>query len=469
MQINTEAAVLSQRRALQAGQPQLQVLRPCKVGDGIIAHSEEQKETYRSIGSQLKKDLHFFIPASGSGSRMFAFLEAYSSYPSAELHEQVVRLMSRLPEFALFRKLPLTAQEAYFSGQLSIEILTEILLSVKGLHYADFPKALIPFHLHEPLVLNAFQEHLIQSEALAKGQIHFHFTIQEEFQTAFDQQIAALSALTAKSYEVRFSSQDKATDAFVFDQDFNVVQNATGEPMRRPAGHGTLLKNLQALEAEYILVKNIDNVQHYSQKGASVMHWQYLLGVQVELRKELKSFLELKDWQGLALWNQKWQLFDNATLAELNDNELLLLLNRPLRVCGMVRNNGQPGGGPFYMELNGKATKQIIEKVQLAQHANAGQLLLQSAYFNPVFMVLSPCDLQGKAHDLSAFADPNSFLIVEKNQGGQSVQFIEQPGLWNGAMAHWNTLFVELPNDVFSPVKTVLDLLDFAHQANKGG
>jgi hypothetical protein len=134
----------------------------------------------------------------------------------------------------------------------------------------------------------------------------------------------------------------------------------------------------------------------------------------------------------------------------------------------MVRNNGQPGGGPFYMEYNDMLTKQIVEKVQLSSHPRASQLLLQSAYFNPVLMVLSPCNLKDEPHDLSLFADPSSYLIVDKNHQGKAVRFVEQPGLWNGAMAHWNTLFVEVPSAAFSPVKTALDLLDFAHHANKG-
>jgi hypothetical protein len=247
-----------------------------------------------------------------------------------------------------------------------------------------------------------------------------------------------------------------------------LIQDAAGQPLRRPAGHGALLQNLSAIGAQYLLVRNIDNVQHFTHKQENKELWKYLLGLQIEVRERLRHFAQNKDLHGFLLWNQKWQLIDAAFLCGITTEDWLQLINRPLRVCGMVRNNGQPGGGPFILEFNGKPTKQIIEKMQLSNHPNVGQLLLQSSYFNPVLMVLSPCDLHNQPHDLSQFADPKSYLIVEKQRNGKPVRFIEQPGLWNGGMAHWLTLFVEVPDTTFTPVKTVLDLLDFAHQANKG-
>ena len=173
------------------------------------------------------------------------------------------------------------------------------------------------------------------------------------------------------------------------------------------------------------------------------------------------------DFAALCEWNLQFGLFEQAWLLQQAQQNWHALLNRPFRICGMVRNDGQPGGGPFYVEKDGAKSKQIVEKSQLTHVPIASKLLLQSTHFNPVLMVLSPCDLEGKAHDLQQFKDPEACFVVEKHQGGEKVKFVEQPGLWNGAMAHWNTLFVELPSAIFSPVKSVVDLLENAHLANK--
>jgi hypothetical protein len=246
------------------------------------------------------------------------------------------------------------------------------------------------------------------------------------------------------------------------------VLDSNGNPLRRPAGHGTLLQNLETIQSPYVLVKNIDNIQHFSQRQPSNANWEFLLGLQIEVRNALRQFVLSEDLTGFKLWNQTFGLLDPTQLDKLTLNEWKALLNRPLRICGMVRNDGQPGGGPFFVEMNGAASKQIVEKAQLNGHPEASKLMLQSAYFNPVLMVLSPCDLTDKPLPLQQFADPNAYFVVEKNQGGERVYFVEQPGLWNGAMANWNTLFVEVPSAVFSPVKSALDLLDISHQANKG-
>jgi hypothetical protein len=468
MMPNQDETIQLQQQALQKGAPILPVVRSCRVGDGILSLSEEEQERLRAVAGSSEEAIQFFIPASGSGSRMFAFLHEYLTQPSLELAEKAERFFSRLPEFALYRKLPASMQNAYQTGALTLLELIHFLLNPDDLNYGQKPKALIPFHIHEPIILNAFQEHLLQNQLLSKGPIAYHFTIQDEFKAAFLEDISSLSALTSGTYDVTFSSQNKDTDAFVFDERLTIVEDENGQPLRRPAGHGTLLQNLAALNAKYILVKNIDNIQHYTQKQASIENWQVLLGLQIEVRSALFRFVETMDIEGFKQWNQRIGLFESDLIETLNINEWVELLNKPLRVCGMVRNNGQPGGGPFYMEYNGMLTKQIVEKVQLSSHPRASQLLLQSAYFNPVLMVLSPCNLKDEPHDLSLFADPSSYLIVDKNHQGKAVRFVEQPGLWNGAMAHWNTLFVEVPSAAFSPVKTALDLLDFAHHANKG-
>jgi len=465
--VEQQTAISEQLAFIQNATTPFEVLSACRVGDGILAFADEQKEAYRQLAKQNALSIAYFVPASGSGSRMFEFLYEFVQYPNAENSQQAARFFSRLSEFALFRKLPLTLRMAYQDGKLQLETLIEHLLGEEKLNYGKTPKGLIPFHVHEPFVLNPFQEHLLQASNLIFDNCQFHFTIQQEFEAAFEQSIQELEALTSQKYAVSYSTQDAATDAFVFKQDGSLLRNEKGEALRRPAGHGTLLQNLQAISAEYILVKNIDNVQHFTQQDTSNQNWEFLVGLQIELRTQLKSFVANNDFAALCTWNQQFGLFEQEWLLQQAQQNWHAILNRPFRICGMVRNDGQPGGGPFYVEKDGLKSKQIVEKSQLTHLPNASKLLLQSTHFNPVLMVLSPCDLEGKPHDLQQFKDPEACFVVEKNQGGEKVKFVEQPGLWNGAMAHWNTLFVELPSAIFSPVKSVVDLLENAHLANK--
>lgn len=462
-----QTAISEQLAFIQNATTPFEVLSACRVGDGILAFADEQKEAYRQLAKQNALSIAYFVPASGSGSRMFEFLYEFVQHPNAENSQQAARFFSRLSEFALYRKLPLTLRMAYQDGKLQLETLIEHLLGEEKLNYGKTPKGLIPFHVHEPFVLNPFQEHLIQASNLIFDNCQFHFTIQQEFEAAFEHSIQELEALTSQKYAVSYSTQDAATDAFIFKQDGSLLRNDKGEALRRPAGHGTLLQNLQAISAEYILVKNIDNIQHFTQLDTSNQNWEFLVGLQIELRTQLKSFVANNDFAALCTWNQQFGLFEQEWLLQQAQQNWHALLNRPFRICGMVRNDGQPGGGPFYVEKDGLKSKQIVEKSQLTHLPNASKLLLQSTHFNPVLMVLSPCDLEGKPHDLQQFKDPEACFVVEKNQGGEKVKFVEQPGLWNGAMANWNTLFVELPSAIFSPVKSVVDLLENAHLANK--
>lgn len=465
--MNSQTAIKQQRDVIQNGTVSLDVTAACRVGDGIQTFTETQKELFRAKAKAEAPNISYFVPASGSGSRMFEFLFEFLQYPNAENSQRAARFFSRLSDFALFQKLPQELKIAYFNGSLSLESLLEYLFSEVGLNYAKIPKGLIPFHAHEPFVLNPFQEHIVQASCLPFLNCVFHFTIQQEFEKDFIQAIQDLEALTGQKYCVNYSTQDPATDAFVFQLDGNLLLDTNDQPIRRPAGHGTLLQNLQALNATYILVKNIDNVQHYTQQDASNQNWEFLVGLQLQIREDLKRFVRNNDFQGLCEWNTEFCLFDQQEIISLEYKDWKELLNRPIRVCGMVRNDGQPGGGPFYIQKNGFRSKQIIEKAQLTHLHNASQLMLQSTHFNPVIMVLSPCDLEGKPHDLQDFKDDTTCFVVEKQQDGQKVKFVEQPGLWNGAMAKWNTLFVELPAHIFSPVKSVVDLLENAHLSNK--
>lgn len=465
MSVDHSAEIAAQKAALIRGQQMLPVVRPCRVGDGIIALTEEQQAHYKILARQHKSLRQVFIPASGAGSRMFSFLYDYLAFNDPESTQKAERFLSRLSEFALFRLLPIELQEAFHKGTLSLPALIDFILKPDGLNFGLAPKGLIPFHIHEPFILNPFQEHLLQAQALEIGDLQFHFTIQSEFQSEFQIAINAIRSLSTQAYNVTYSTQDPASDAYVFDTDNQVCVGPDAQPLRRPAGHGALLPNLGQLSAPYVLVRNIDNIQHYSQLRVANETWEWLVGLQIEVRQSLLAFHESNDCAAFLEWNERYGLIDNSALTDAAQN-WQNLIQRPLRICGMVRNDGQPGGGPFFVEKNGKISKQIVEKAQLVNHPEASALFLQSSHFNPVFMVLSPCDLHGNPHKLQDFKDQDTYFVVDKTQQGKHIKYIEQPGLWNGAMANWNTLFVEIPSSAFSPVKTALDLLEKAHLPN---
>jgi hypothetical protein len=336
-------------------------------------------------------------------------------------------------------------------------------LGEDGLNYGLYPKGLIPFHSLGPFILNPFQEQLIQGSKLKNQPIAFHFTIQSKFKDHFEEAIKSLSEMTGDDYPVSYSEQDANTNSYAFYPDGTLAIGDNGDAIRRPAGHGTLLANLAQIDSEYVLVKNIDNLQHFSQSEASTEQWKILVGLLDHLKE---AFLTLEEEPSLVEFeklNQRFQFLPQNELKNVED--LKAFIHRPMRVCGMVKNEGQPGGGPFFVQKDGKIRKQIVEKAQLANTDKVNALLMQSTHFNPVMMVLGMKDFQGNMFDLSQFTENDSYFIVEKDHMGKKIQFIEYPGLWNGGMAKWNTVFVEIPNEVFTPVKTVLDLLQNAHQS----
>jgi len=458
-----EINVLKQKKDILIGAPTLDIVRPCRLGDGIVQLNPEEEQDLKHRFEQLKKKLSFFIPASGSGSRMFQFLYDYMNQTTETNQAQTEQFIRRISSFAFYKRFPADVKEKVENFTWSIEDLIAYVLGEEGLNFGLFPKGLIPFHSLGPFILNPFQEQLIQGSQLVKIPIDFHFTIQSTFEVHFQSAIQSLSDMTGDEYAVTYSEQDPNTNSFAFYLDGTLALGEDEQPIRRPAGHGTLLSNLAQIKSDYVLVKNIDNLQHFSQSDASTSQWKILVGLLDQL-KEAFSILEAQP--SLAEFEKLNARFHFLPAHELtSEADLLRFLRRPLRVCGMVRNEGQPGGGPFFVQKNGETRKQIVEKAQLANTDKVNALLMQSTHFNPVMMVLDFKDYQGEAYDLSMFTDEEAYFIVEKSHQGKSIRFIEQPGLWNGGMANWNTLFVEIPNEVFTPVKTVLDLLQNTHQS----
>jgi hypothetical protein len=458
----SESWINEQRTLVFRENPSLKLDAPCTHEHGIKVLSDQERAQFIEIFDTEKRELVYFIPASGSGSRMFQFIHDFLMNPSYEKRGPIERFLTHLSSFAFYQSLSEEMQTVVLSKKDRYSDLLTFLLERNGLALGYLPKGLIPFHSVGTKTINAFQEHVLQGLELTEHQVSFHFTVQEEFHT----QIRSSVTATAPNAALSFSDQSHDSDAIAFTESGLALMEG-GQHVRRPAGHGALLSNLNALENELIFVKNIDNVQHPEKSASSFATLKILGGLLIELKHEVRKLFDNPSIEGLIKLNRRFGLFDEAVVENCSDSaQIRSLMNRPFRVCGMVRNEGQPGGGPFWVKdsTTGTRTKQIVEKAQIASTPDQLDILLRSSHFNPVLMAISPYSMTGEKFDLTLFADPSAFFIVRKDHNGTPVRYIELPGLWNGSMANWNTIFVEVDSESFSPVKTVLDLLDDAHK-----
>lgn len=429
----------------------------CGIDNGILRLSEEEKKNALSTFEKISEQIGFFIPASGSGSRMFAFLHDFSKNGvKSELYE---RFIQKLNEFAWFAKLPDEMRAEI--KKLNEKELVDYILFDQRLDFGSLPKGLIPFHTSKGQVFNPFQEHVMQASQLFSGNTSVHFTIQSSFLKEVQSSINELEGFSG--VQVSFSDQDENTNAYCFDEERGVVYNGQGA-LRRPAGHGALLQNLNAVDTDIVLIKNIDNVQHIDRSVHSNDMWKVLLGLMEEFRNEFRKLRDNWSEEGVRNLNKRMQFLSEQELSELTREKFDELVNRPIRVCGMVKNEGAPGGGPFWIDDNGHISKQIIEKVQISGEEDQQKVLSESSHFNPVLIAACKVDLDGNRIDLMQHADKNKFLSVSKTHHGERIFYRELPGLWNGGMHDWNTIFVEVPSHVFSPVKNMVDLLADEHQ-----
>jgi hypothetical protein len=466
MSTNTynEEKIELQRKLVFSANPVLKIVAPATIGNGILSFSDDEIQQFESYFKKAEKKICFFIPASGSGSRMFEFLYEFLSDPNESNRAHVERFLNKLQSFAFFRQLPMEKQKEFKDFQISLREIISFLLNDHGMGYGELPKGLIPFHILEPFILNPFQEHIIQGSRLDSKETAFHFTIQSQFTNHFNEVVVQLQSLMGSCFEVSYSEQNKETDSFAFEEDGSLATNKDGSVLSRPAGHGALLENLQAIDSQLVFVKNIDNVQHFTKSEKSQQIWNALGGLLLTIKNELSEIRIEPTIDKIKTLNEKFDLFSDSEIMTVQSNQdVLNFINRPIRVCGMVRNEGQPGGGPFLVEEKGIIRKQIVEKTQISASVDQLEHMLRSTHFNPVMMVLSYQKEDGSNFNLNDFADHSKYFIVHKKQQGKNIRFMELPGLWNGAMANWITVFVEIPNETFSPVKTVLDLLNPSH------
>jgi len=455
-----------QKKKVFSENPSLELVAPCKVGEGILRLTENEENYYFNRFLESNCPLLLFIPASGSGSRMFQFLYEFLDKPTNENRSQVELFLNSLNELAFFKQIPIEIQQSALNQTMDLEKLIAYILNKEGLGFGYLPKGLIPFHRSNPFILNPFQEQILQGTQLGKTPTTFHFTIQSVFEEKVRTGIKHVEGLTGIRYDVTFSEQSAATNSIAFLENGEVAKSETNEFISRPAGHGALLDNLNQNGHALIFIKNIDNLQHINKSSQSKITWSILGGILLAFKDEALELYRNPTKEGLKLLNNKYQLYATSELDTCQTSEdIKRLIDRPTRVCGMVKNEGQPGGGPFWVNEKGVISKQIVEKAQISTTGDQYKLIVQSTHFNPVMIAASTISLSGEKFDLTKYRDESKYFIVHKTQQGQTIRYLELPGLWNGGMANWNTLFVEVPSATFSPVKTVLDLLGEMHKA----
>lgn len=418
----------------RTGFPALDIVAPASVKHGILAPTKKEQEEYIRIWEDYLKEDHKilkFVPASGAASRMFKNLFQYLE--DGEETAFIQEFLTHIDDFAFGQELE------GMTGQDAVRYLLE------NMHYGDLPKGLLLFHKYRDGARTPALEHMVEGAlyAACNGVVRLHFTVSRQHLPLFRQHIAEhLQAFETKygvRFDISFSEQLPSTDTIAANPDGTPFRDKDGKLLFRPGGHGALIENLNRQDADIVFIKNIDNVVPDRLKKDTVRYKQILAGVLVAEQK---------------------RVFERLQDPDISDEERQRL-NRPIRVCGVVKNTGEPGGGPFLVrDADGSVSCQILESSQIADPA----LMAQSTHFNPVDLVCAIRDYEGNAFHLPDYVDPQTGFISQKSKDGKDLLALELPGLWNGAMAKWNTIFVEVPVSTFNPVKTVNDLLRPQHQ-----
>ncbi|MEE9193338.1 MAG: DUF4301 family protein [Thermodesulfobacteriota bacterium] len=455
----------------------VELRKPAVIGDGIVRldTNDENKfiETYNSAINSL--EVAKFVPASGAASRMFKeLLTEYSEVenknpPDLNQFEYSHKLVENLTRFAFYDELK------SICDSMDIKKLLESLLFEPGLNYSNLPKGLIKFHKYKDSSRTAFEEHLVEAReylGYESGNCNIDFTVPPEYKTDIEEYLEEKLFDYQKDhikFNLSYSVQNPATDTIAVDMNNNPVKNERGELIFRPAGHGALLENLNAIDSDIIFIKNIDNVTTEKYLHDTVKYKKVLGGYLISIKNQINEILlELESVNKDKLKRIKQFCTDKLEIEikeETGTEWLMQKLNRPVRVCGVVMNQGEPGGGPFWVNKDGLITKQIVESVQVDMTSNKQKEIWNSStHFNPVDIVCSVRNYKGEKFDLNNFVDHDACIITKKSIDGKEIRALELPGLWNGAMADWITLFIEVPLITFNPVKTVFDLLREEHQ-----
>ena len=484
----TEEQIMTQLKEFETGFPFLKLEAAAAVGNGIVAPNESERkqyvktwEDYKAAGKRIVK----FVPASGAASRMFknmfAFVDADYDVPTTDFE---IKYFDEIEKFAFYDALDAVCQKNEGKGIKALmaegkyKAVAANMLKAEGLNYGQLPKGMLLFHKYPEGSRTPMEEHLVEGAlyAASNGEAHVHFTVSHDHLAFFKAKVAEKADGFAKKYgikyDITFSEQKPSTDTVAANPDNTPFREADGSLLFRPGGHGALIENLNEIEADVIFIKNIDNVVPDRLKPETVEWKQVIAGVLVSLQKQAFEYLNILDGNPtdaqiaeIAQFVEK-NLCTNPKNQKVDAEYLRKKLNRPMRVCGVVKNVGEPGGGPFLTyNQDGTVSLQILESSQIdTNNAEYMKMFTQGTHFNPVDLVCAVKDYKGNAFNLPDFVDKTTGFISSKSKGGKELKALELPGLWNGAMSNWSTIFVEVPLGTFNPVKTVNDLLREQHQ-----
>ena len=490
----SEEKLNKQIEEFKTGFPFLKLDSAAAIDHGIFAPNEEETSKYVSSWNDYKSDGHAivkFVPASGAARRMFkdlfAFLDADYDVPTTDFERE---FFDNLKKFAFRKELcgvchdtdGKCMKELAADGQYKTVVRN--LLTETGLNYGQLPKGLLLFHSYEDGPRTPMEEHLVEAAlyASSNGEANVHFTVSHDHIELFKKKVAEKQDKYEKMFGVRynisFSEQKPSTDTVAVNPDNTLFRNADGSMLFRPGGHGALIENLNDIDADVVFIKNIDNVVPDRLKDETVKYKNVIAGILVETQEKAFSYLRKldtgkythEDLEEIIRFVQRTLCCRKPDIKELEDAELVIYLkqklNRPMRVCGVVKNVGEPGGGPFLTyNQDGTISPQILESSQIDKsNEEYMRMFKEGTHFNPVDLVCALKDYKGNRFDLTKYVDKTTGFISSKSKNGKDLKALELPGLWNGAMSDWNTIFVEVPLGTFNPVKTVNDLLREQHQ-----
>lgn len=458
--------VLQQMAKFQTGFPWADIVSPALAGDGVNLISYTDKEHYIQYYLQNKSKYKIvkFVPASGAATRMFQHL--FEFLQTGIMNDDTRATLNNLDKFAFREKLA-----RYISPNSTDADKIRAIVDTNGLNYGNLPKALLMFHKYAGGARTALEEHMAEGAQYAQsdGIVRLHFTVSPEHGHLFHELIEHVrdhyETRFGVHFEISMSTQKPSTDTIAVTPENRPLRNPDGSLLFRPAGHGALIENLNDIDADLIFIKNIDNVCPDSARGDTIEYKQMMGAILMHTQNQIFDAIRQID-RGTAN-KDKIRKFIEQNLgmridADTHDMAAMrAILDRPLRVCGIIRNTGAPGGGPFWVRGQRGVSLQIVEPGQIAPDKIS--ILKDGEWFSPTDIVCAVRDINGKKYDLNKYVDTNAGFIVSKSKNGVPLRAMERPGLWNGAMADWNTVFVAVPGTTFTPVKTICDLLDAGH------
>lgn len=502
----SEAQVIAQLQLFQQGVPFANLINAATVDNGILKLSSQEAQKSIALFERKKNTLKLkkFVPASGAATRMFKFLfkflkdynpkkETINAYINRHKETNMSLFLVGIEKLPFYESIieeiiKTTPNYNALSANKQYILFINTMLSKDYLNYSAFPKGLFPFHQYKDHIATAFEEHLFESALYiaTNGHADLHFTISEHHNHSFDEEFKRIEDIverkTETKFNITFSYQKEATDTIAVTAKNEPFRDVDGSLLFRPSGHGALIENLNDLDADILFIKNIDNVVVYKFEKEVADYKKMLAGILLTIRQDVYKYAKLL--------NERSDFTEEILIeiAEFLSNKLNVViseefekyalkyqveylkekLDRPIRVCGMVKNEGEPGGGPFWVRNHrGVKSLQIVESAQVdKKNKHQKNILKNATHFNPVDLVCSVKNYKGEKYNLKKFIDEQAAFITMKTKTGKDLKALELPGLWNGAMAYWNTIFVEVPLITFNPVKTVNDLLKAPHQTS---